>query len=388
MQTRGGGTSTQRSNFRKFVNPEWLILAREIRGMTQQELSKQSRIVQPQISRYEGGIREVNANDLEALSRALGFPATFFSQSGHVFGAAPTEIFNKRRNRVPVRDLKRIQAFANLYRVCGARLRHAFEQVGAAEIPIMRRSDFDQVRDIADALRGLWNMPAGPVQNLVAWLEGASCQVHSFDFKTDKIDEVIHWISPDPPVILANSSTPADRVRFSLAHALGHLVMHRGEEPYPEVEEEADEFAAAFLMPERDILGSLAPVTIQHLLELRQVWRVSVPALIRRARDLDVISQRRYTSLFQQLSRFGYLKHPPHPFSHESPQLVKMLLDRHRTHLSYSDDELADLLMLRPEDFHQWYSPRKIISFSSAKTTEDCVEKESNDCHRPHPAFR
>ena len=361
---------------RESVNPEWLTLARELRGMTQQQLSKQSRITQSKISRYEGGITNVDANDIEALSRVLGFPATFFFQTGHVFGADSTEIFNRRRKRVPVRDLKRIHAFANLYRVCGARLCHAFEQVDKAEIPIMRRSDFEHVSDIADALRSLWNMPAGPVQNLVAWLENTSCQVHSFDFKIDKIDEVVHWISPDPAVILVNSSAPADRTRFSLAHALGHLIMHRDIAPYPEIEEEADEFAAAFLMPERDIVGSLAPVTIQHMLELKQVWRVSMSALIRRARDLGVISQRRYTSLFQHLSRLGYRKREPRPFSHESPQLVKMLVDSHRTHLGYTDNELADLLMLSLEDFHQWYSPRKLIPFPGAKTTEDCAEDE------------
>lgn len=361
---------------RQHVNPEWLTLARELRGMTQQELSKKSSITQSKISRYEGGITEVDTNDLEALSRVLGFPAKFFYQTGHVFGADSIEIFNRRRKRVPVRDLKRIHAIANLYRACGTRLCYAFEQVDKAEIPIMRRSDFDQVSDIADALRSLWNMPAGPVQNLVAWLENTSCQVHSFDFEIDKIDEVVHWIAPDPAVIMVNSAAPADRTRFSLAHALGHLVMHRDIAPYPEIEEEADEFAAAFLMPERDILGSLEPVTIQHMLELKQVWRVSISALIRRARDLGVISQRRYTSLFQHLSRLGYRKREPRPFSHESPQLVKMLVDSHRTQLGYSDHELADLLMLSLEDFHHWYSPRKVIPFPGANTTADCREAE------------
>lgn len=360
------------------VNPEWLTLARELRGMTQLELSKQSRITQSRISRYEGGVGNVAAEDIETLSRVLGFPAAFFFQTGHVYGAESTEIFNRRRKRVPARDLKRIHGLANLHRVCGARLCYAFEQFDVAEIPIMRRRDFEKVSDIADALRSLWNMPAGPVQNLIGWLENASCQVHSLDFKIDKIDEVVHWIAPDPAVILINSAAPADRTRFSLAHALGHLVMHRDITPYPEIEEEADEFAAAFLMPESDIVGSLAPVTIQHMLELKQVWRVSMAALIRRARDLGVISERRYTSLFQRLSRLGYRKREPRPFPHESPQLVKMLVRSHRTQLGYSDDELADLLMLRPKDFYDWYSPEKIVQFPVVRADQMETEGKSD----------
>ncbi|MCY3977767.1 MAG: XRE family transcriptional regulator [Chloroflexi bacterium] len=350
---------------RETVNPEWLTLARELRGMTQLELSKQSRITQSKISRYEGGITDVDANDLTTLSHVLEFPAAFFCQTGHVYGAESTEIFNRRRKRVPARDLKRIHAFANLYRVGGARLSYAFEQVDKAEIPIMRPGDFENVSDIAEAVRSLWNMPNGPVQNLVAWLEYASCLVHSFDFEIDKIDEVVHWVSPDPAVVLVNSSAPADRTRFSLAHALGHLVMHRDIAPYPEIEKEADEFAAAFLMPERDILGSLAPVTIQHMLEMKQVWRVSMATLIRRARDLGVVTQRRYSSLFQQLSRLGYRKREPRPFLHESPRLVKLLVDRHRSHLGFSNQELAEMLMIRTEDFHSWYATPKVIALQS-----------------------
>ncbi len=362
---------------RESVNPEWLTLARELRGMTQQELSKQSRITQSKISRYEGGITDVETNDLATLSQVLGFPTTFFFQTGHVYGADSTEIFNRRRKRVPARDLKRIHAFANLYRVGGARLCYAFEQVDKVEIPIMRRGDFEHVSEIADAVRSLWNMPNGPVKNLVAWLENASCLVHSFDFEIDKIDEVVHWVSPDPAVILINSSAPADRTRFSLAHALGHLVMHRDIAPYPDIEEEADEFAAAFLMPERDILGSLAPVTIQHLMELKQVWRVSIATLIRRARDLGVVTQRKYTSLFQQLSRLGYRKREPRPFPHESPRLVKMLVDRHRTHFGYTSQELAHMLMIRPEEFHKWYTPPKVIALQSDFVGDSDIDVDS-----------
>ena len=361
----------------KTVNPEWLTLARELRGMTQEELARKSHISQSKLSRYEGAVTNVDTDDLETLARTLGFPVPFFYQTGHVYGSGSTEIFNRRRKRVPARDLKRIHAFANLHRVCGAKLCWAFEQVEVAEIPIMRRDKFDNVSDIADALRAFWNMPAGPVQNLVAWLENASCLVHSFDFKIDKIDEVVHWIAPDPPIILVNSSAPADRTRFSLAHALGHLVMHRDITPYPEIEAEADEFAAAFLMPEKDILGSLAPVTIQHLLELKQVWRVSMATLIRRARDLGVTTQRRYTSLFQQLSRLGYRKREPRPIDHESPRLVKMLVDSHRTQLNFSDEELAKLLMLNLNDYHDWYAPGKIIPFPLEKAAQVETEDRS-----------
>ena len=349
------------------VNPEMIMLAREIRGMTQTQLAQKSGIRQAKISRYEGRITHVEPDQLIDLARALGFPEEFFYQGGQRFGAESTEVFHRRRRQVAARDIKRIDGLANLHRIGDSRLLEAFQQVSALTIPAMSTKEFAEACDIAGIVRSFWRMPAGPVTNLIAWLEQASCLVFRFDFKIDKIDEVVQWIPPAPPVILVNSTAPADRLRFSLAHALGHLVMHRDMVPYPDMEKEADQFAAAFLMPEYDIVGSLAPVTIQHMLELKQVWRVSMAALIRRTKDLGVITQRRYTSLFQQLSRLGYRKHEPMPIQGETPQLVKTLLDIHKQQLGYTDEELAQLLRIRVEDFYEWYCPdRRVLDFQES----------------------
>ena len=215
-------------------------------------------------------------------------------------------------------------------------------------------------------MRALWQMPTGPVHNLIGWLEQASCLVFEYDFKTDKIDEVVQWIPPDPPVILVNSTAPADRLRFSLAHALGHLVMHRAVEPYKEMEKEADQFASAFLLPANDITEELTPVSLQHMLELKPYWQVSMACLIFRSKDLQIIGETRYRSLFQQLSRLGYRKNEPFPIQRETPQLVKRIIDSYRRELAYTNRELAKLLRVPLKDFREWYYPWKIIDFPSS----------------------
>ena len=346
------------------VNPEMLTLAREIRGMTQKQVAESSGIRQGTLSRYETGLVPTSDADVSRLALALKFPTDFFYQKGFRLGNEPSEIFHRRRRKVASKDLKRIDGLVDLFRLGSRHLLEAFELKSTASVPLLSINDFESVADVAAAVRAGWRIPTGPVQDLIAWLEHASCLVFLHDFNTDKIDEAVQWIPPSPPVIVVNRSAPADRVRFSLAHALGHLVMHRDIAPYPGMEQEADEFAASFLMPERDIRGSLAPVTVKHLLELKQYWRVSMQALIRRARDLDIIKQRRYRSLFQQLSRAGYRKREPFPIPRESPRLVKSLLDAHKVQLGYSDLELAQLLLVRLEDYYDWYYPRdKIIPF-------------------------
>ncbi len=353
------------------VNPEMLTLAREFRGMTQTQLAQLSGVGQTKISRYEGDLASVDNDDLRDIADALEFPEEFFFQSGQRFGAESTEVFHRRRRSVPARDLRRIDGLVNLHRIGFERLLRGFQQVGALTVPSLSTNDFDTIDEIAYAVRSFWNIPSGPIKNLIARLEQASCLVFRIDFNIDKIDEVVQWIPPSPPIILVNSSAPSDRARLSLAHALGHLVMHRNELPYKEMEHEANRFAAAFLMPEQDIIDELHPVTIQHMLELKQYWKVSMQALIYRAKDLEVISERRFSSLFQQLSRFGYRKREPYPIDHETPRLVKSLLDKHRIELGYTDEELARLLRVRIKDLYQLYFPdRKVIDFEATKMSK------------------
>lgn len=350
---------------RKSVNPEMLTLAREIRGLTQSKLAETSNIRQAKISRYEGGVTDVSTEMLSLLADSLSFPEDFFCQEGSRYGADSSELFNRRRRSVRTRDLKRINGLVNLYRIGSRQLLKAFEPAPSSYIPSISLEEFDDVSEIAAAVRSMWNMPSGPVHNLIGWLENASCLVFSCNFENEKIDEVVQWIPPDPPIVLVNSSAPADRTRFSLAHALGHLVMHRGEEPYREMEKEADQFAAAFLMPNYDIKDELAPVTINRMLELKQYWKCSMASLIYRAKTLGVITERQFTSLCQQRSRLGYYKNEPFPISRETPQMVKRLLDSHKQHLDYSDEELAQLLKVRVEDYYRWYEPKNIIEFPS-----------------------
>ena len=100
------------------------------------------------------------------------------------------------------------------------------------------------------------------------------------------------WGPGTPAILFVNSRMPADRARFSLAHELGHLVMH--ECPLGDVEREADRFAAELLMPAREI-GPEFPssISLKTLVPLKARWRISIRALVYRACNLGLISKQR-----------------------------------------------------------------------------------------------
>ena len=158
--------------------------------------------------------------------------------------------------------------------------------------------------------------PDDPVPHLVARLEGDGFIVLALPIELPQVDAFSCWVDLDGqnrPLIALSAGKPGDRLRFSVAHELGHLCMHHGLERQPlGLEREADQFAAEFLMPEAAMRGVLSPsFTLTNAARLKVEWGVSMQALIRRARDLSVINERRYRYLFEQLGRLGWKQREP-----------------------------------------------------------------------------
>ena len=77
-------------------------------------------------------------------------------------------------------------------------------------------------------------------------------------------------------------------------------------------EKRAYAFAAELLMPEAAMHREItSPITLSSLAILKPRWRVSIQALIRRAYDLQLVPQRQYRYLFEQLSAKGWRTKEP-----------------------------------------------------------------------------
>src|SRR4051794_3122956 len=93
-------------------------LAREFRDMTQSQLSTQSRIAQPRLSRIEAGHADATDVEAEALADSLAVPVSFFAQSAT---PAAFPLFRKRAIR-SARRRATINARLNTAVLIGQRL--------------------------------------------------------------------------------------------------------------------------------------------------------------------------------------------------------------------------------------------------------------------------
>jgi len=202
----------------------------------------------------------------------------------------------------------------------------------------------------------------GPIRNLTELVESAGGIVLKCDFDTTNIDAVHLKPAGMPPLFFLNSKLSGDRLRWTLAHELGHAFLHTNNIG-ADIEEEADAFAAEFLMPENEIVNHLYEMTLLRAAELKPVWKVSMASLIRQAYNHNCITEWKYKNLFILLSKNGYRKNEPYPLTMEEPKLLKTIVAMHRSQLGYNPFELARLLFKNDPQFFEDRDKPRLMRF-------------------------
>ena len=344
------------------VRPELVALRRRMIGLTQAELSERTGLSQALLSKMEQGLKEIGPEAMDALAKGLDCRPSFFTQAAREYGPPMSAhaMFRKKAS-VGAKVIDRIVAEMNV------RMAHVRTFLSAVDVepelsfPEYDPDDFDgDLGAIAASMRRAWLMPKGPVPNLTEYAERAGCLVVWCDMEGAKIDGISYRVPGLPPMVFLNRSTPADRMRFSLAHELGHLVMHRY--PNPEMEAQADAFASALLMPAEDVEPYLTGITIEGAASLKPYWKVSMAALIYRAKNLGKISEGQSAYLWRIMSAKGYrLKEPDAvSFQREEPTLFPRLARYFSTELGYEPQDVEGALHLPYRELAALYGLERV----------------------------
>lgn len=336
-----------------------LQIARQLRAMGQQDLAEATGVSQGSLSKIENGLKQPDDEQAARIAGELKLPLSFFAQSDRVYGL-PLSVHAMFRKRAStgVRVLDQLQAELNLRVMHLRRFMKAVDVHAEFELPAFDLEDFGKSPTaVAEAVRRMWLIPSGPIPSLTDVVERAGCIIIPCHFSSGAVDGVSLRLPGLPGLIFLNAGQPVDRQRFSLAHELGHLILHR--QPTPAMEEEANEFAGAFLMPRKDIAGDLSGhLTLERLAFLKPIWRASMGSLLYRARELNFISDNQSQYLWRQMSMAGYRKVEPVEISAEpdKPKLLDTMLQYHVKTLGYTLADLAQALHVLPDELPNLYS--------------------------------
>jgi Zn-dependent peptidase ImmA (M78 family)/transcriptional regulator with XRE-family HTH domain len=319
---------------RRLFDGRRLRLARELRGMTQSALAQlvkdTRKLSAAAISQFERGDARPTVSAIAAMSEALNVPPAFFSRRTSPSGNGA---FFRSLRSASVSDQRRARAMAMVVSECAATLeRHV--QLPKLDVPVARlapdASESD-VEAVAARVRAEWRLDPGPIDDVVRLLERRGVVVARLQTESATID-AFSIPSPDRPVvILGKDKDRRDRSRFDCAHELGHLVMHEDvpEKPSKLIESQAQQFAAAFLMPADDIFEEL-PRSLQWdaFVELKWKWQTSIQALLRRAKTLRCISDAMYVQGMKTISARRWRDNEPGDLgAPEQPVLLQKAFD-------------------------------------------------------------
>jgi len=324
---------------------ELLEALRLSRGLTQVQLSNATEISQATLSKLESGHADVIADKWGQIADLLGVPTNAFYDIKH--SVAPARIFHRKRKTTPQNAVRKVGADLAL-----ARLR--VNDLLGQRHTTLRRHDldggFNTPQELALLVRDELGAGREPIGNVVTLLESAGAVVLRWPLDEIQVDAVASWEEDAAPVILVGEHVPADRQRFTMAHELGHAVMHDADATEDQ-EREADAFASEFLLPGECLRPEWpAAATIESLIPLKRRWGLSLSALIRRALDLSLISEREYRAWSINLSTKGMHRREPEPTERENPAALSAAI-RAALDSGISLDELASRAYMYPQEF-------------------------------------
>lgn len=317
-------------------SPRRLRLARETRMMTRTALALAAGVTPAAVSQFERGDARPVPQTLLRLGGALAFPVMFFAVSAVPSSreAMPGEehhdqgYFRSLRS-IAVADRRRALALSHLIHDLADRLSHTV-RLPDRDIPhhaVHAEADPASAEDRADEIRAAWGIPPGPIPNVVLEMERRGVVCARYHAGTHDVDAFSVPFPDLPVVVLGDDKAKRDRERFSAAHELGHLVMHDTRDAGSKaIEDQANRFAAAFLMPAADIRTELpATASWRELVILKKRWGASIGALLRRSRTLDVMSEATYLQALRYMSGRGWRVDEPGDLgAGEAPRLLSL----------------------------------------------------------------
>lgn len=310
------------------INPKQITFARVRRRLTKAQLAKELGVTSRSVQNYEAGTPAPDLETLAKIAKLLNFPQQFFF--------IEDEMPSIGADAASFRSLSRMSdAMKNCALNAGAigfKINEWME--GRFNLP---QADLPDLSDLspesaAATLRRMWGLGNAPIPNMIHLLESKGIRVFSLAEEAREVDAFCTWYEGKPFVFL-NTKKSAERSRFDAAHELGHLVrdvysMQHGKVHAPEMEREADAFAAAFLMPEDSILVNKPPVfSIKYLLKLKHYWGVSLAALAYRYKSLGQMTEWGYRSICIEIAKSGYRTNEPEPMEPECSQLLVKVFD-------------------------------------------------------------
>ncbi|WP_422074054.1 helix-turn-helix domain-containing protein [Tranquillimonas rosea] len=319
---------------------ERLTQAREYAGLPKNGLARLADLSSASVGAYERGVQAPTDEVIVRLAKTLNVDPELLTTP--MDGGPVDRVFWRRMARDTVQSQRRTTAYIQwaceaIYRV------EDFVELPPLNLPDFKFTDWTRISDFqieeaAMLAREHWGLGTGPIADVTRVIENAGIPVLEFEVENRGQAGFTH---PSDllgrPVIGFNSFEQTNaRQRFSLAHELGHLLLHETvrdvdlstSQRYRQIENQAHRFAAAFLFPHDAYVRSVRYHSLEEMASLKRTWGVAVLTQIKRSEQLGCVSSEKAQALFVQAGRRRFRRPFGEPWDRDTPLEAPRLLAR------------------------------------------------------------
>lgn len=329
---------------------ERLKSARKMAGLSLEQLAQKiGDLTKQAINNYEQGKREPDSQTVIKLAKALNVRPEYFLRKGSLKLEA-FEYRKKARMGAKAKDYIEekardvIERYIEIENILGIQ--------SGWKNPLQNRviKNSDDVEIAAEELRKKWNLGNNAISKLIESLEYFGIKIINVDADED-FDGLTGFANKMPIIIYNENLKENVRIRFTIAHELGHILLNLSEiKDNKEKEKLCHQFAGAFLLPKEKIYLELggkhrSKIAFSELISMKEEYGISMQAIAKRWHYLKIITDSAYTRFNIIVNKNKWRQNEPGEFKiEEKPEKFKNLVLRALAEEIISIGKAASLL--------------------------------------------
>ena len=299
----------------KSVIPIRLREARKMCGYSLDQLVKVAnlRVTRQSIYNYERDVMQPKPDMVKAFADTLGVSESYF------YGESTKIDMPKLRSTgddmLSEEDLQQLEAMLSYWA----------ERYLLMEKKVGLKSDFsnplagitvstlDDIILAADRLREAWRCGSGPLPAVLRLMERKGIKILSTELP-DGIWGLSTFADESHPLIVVDmrpQKTTIERLRFTACHELAHILLHFSDDC--NVEKMCNKFAHFFLFPKQTFIEEMGAehrnqLTLEEMIDLKELYGISIAAQVHAAWDLRMISREHYDWWYDEMIKKNRLE--------------------------------------------------------------------------------
>lgn len=279
--------------------------ARVLNAMSQEELAKKAGVSKQMISKYEKEQSMPSSTVLIKLAEILNVkPDYFFSPDlirlEKVNFRKKSRLSQKRLNAIKEEIKLKLSNYIEIENIL--QIKNTFKIARNRE----KVKTLADIENLIIKLRTRWEIGLDPLHNITQLLEDHEIKVIEIEEPEKKFDGLAALIDEKYALIAVNKNFGVERKRFTILHELGHLILDFPVADITTEESFCNRFASEFLFPRQSVIKEFGSkrshISFKELEEIQKKYGLSIPAIIYRLVDCEVISKSSHTDFYKLIN--------------------------------------------------------------------------------------